>query len=117
MKPQRLHGGAKTVVPRPFLLRTARNRVRKAARAAGLADYLTMEACRHGGITEPGDAGATEQEGMASTGHTSPAFRIYQKHTTTQRTNAQRKRRINLDLEKEQEEDKNQNGAGSRQSE
>jgi len=34
----------------------------------------TLEACRHGGITELGDAGATEQEGMASTGHTSPAF-------------------------------------------
>src|SRR5262245_6587835 len=113
MKPQRKKGDAKAVVPRPFLLRTARNRVRKAARAAGLPDYLTMEACRHGGITELGDAGATEQEGMASTGHTSPAFRIYQKHTTTQRTNAQRKRRIFLEFEKEQEQDKIQNGGDS----
>ena len=48
MKPKRLRGGAKVAVARPFLLRTARNRVRKAARAAKLPDYLTMEACRHG---------------------------------------------------------------------
>jgi hypothetical protein len=109
MKPKRLRGGAKQAVPRPFLFRTARNRVRKAARAAGLPDYLTLEACRHGGLTELGDAGATEQEGMASSGHTSPAFRIYQKHTERQRTNAQRKRRVYLELEKEQEQDKSRN--------
>ena len=109
MKPKRLRDGAKAAVPRPFLLRTARNRVRKIARAAGLPDYLTLEACRHGGITELADAGATEQEGMASTGHATPeAFRIYAKQTTAQRTNAQRKRRILLALEKEQDEDKSQ---------
>jgi len=68
-----------------------------------------LEACRHGGLTELGDAGATEQEGMASSGHTSPAFRIYQKHTERQRTNAQRKRRVYLELEKEQEQDKSRN--------
>jgi len=117
MKPQRKKGDAKAVVPRPFLLRTARNRVRKAARAAGLPDYLTMEACRHGGLTELGDAGVTEKEGMASSGHTSPAFRIYQKDTERQATNAQRKRRIFLALEKEQEEDKIQNGGDSGNSE
>ena len=43
MKPKRLRGGAKVAVPRPLLLRTARNRIRAIARAAALPDYLTME--------------------------------------------------------------------------
>jgi hypothetical protein len=104
-------------LPAERIAQHARNRIRAIARAAGLPDYLTLEACPHGGITELGDAGATEQEGMASTGHTSRAFRIYQKHTKHQRTNAQRKRRIYLALEKEQEEDKTQNGPLRRDSE
>jgi hypothetical protein len=115
MRPRRSKGGAK--IARPFLMRTARARVRKAARAAGLPDWLTMEACRHGGITELGDAGGTDQEVRASTGHDSSAFLVYLKQTEHQRTNAQRKRRIYLDLEKEQEQDKSQNGGDSRESE
>jgi len=71
MKPERLRG-AKVAVPRPFLLRTARIRVRAAARAAKLPDYLTLAACRHGGITELGDAELTEQGVMAMTGHKTP---------------------------------------------
>jgi hypothetical protein len=47
MKPQRL-AGAKVAIPRPFLLRTARNRVRAVARAAKLPEDLTLAACRHG---------------------------------------------------------------------
>ena len=94
MKPKSLRG-AKVAVPRPFLLRTARNRVRKAARAAGLPDWLTMEACRHGGMTELGDAQVTEQGVMALSGHRTPeAARIYQKRTETQRALAARKRRF-----------------------
>jgi hypothetical protein len=41
-----VRGSGRVAVPRPFLFRTARNRVRKVARAAGLLNYLTMEACR-----------------------------------------------------------------------
>jgi len=43
MKPQRPHG-AKIAVPRPFLMRTARNGVRAAARAAKLPEDLTFAA-------------------------------------------------------------------------
>src|SRR5262245_30867149 len=79
MKPERLLG-AKVAVPRPFLLRTARIRVRAAARAAKLPDYLTLAACRHGGITELGDAELTEQGVMAMAGHMTPeAARPYLK--------------------------------------
>jgi integrase len=107
MKPKRVRGGVTMAVPRPFLLRTARNHVRKAARAAGLPDYLTMEACRHGGLTELGDAEVTEQGGMALSGHSTPeAFRLYRHRTEKQRMLAARKRRIYLGLEQEQEQDK-----------
>ena len=118
MKPKRLHGGAKVAVPRPFLLRTARNRVRAIARASGLPDYLTMEACRHGGLTELGDVEVTEQEVMAASGHATPdAARLYLKRTARQRASAARKRRILLAFEKEQDGDKTQNEPQRRDSE
>lgn len=80
--------------PAPFTLREARARVRKAARAAGLPDWLTLAACRHGGMTELGDAGATEAEVMASSGHRTPdAARLYVKRTEAQRLSAAKKRR------------------------
>ena len=71
MKPKRLDKDG--IGPaRPFLLRTARNRVRKAARAAKLPDDLTLASCRHGGLTELGDARLTEQGVMALSGHRAP---------------------------------------------
>ena len=83
-----------TSTARPYLLRTARNRVRKAARRAGLPDWLSLAACRHGGLTELGDAELTEQGVMALSGHKSPtAARLYIKRTDAQRVSAARKRR------------------------
>ena len=82
--------------PGAWIVRTARNRVRKAARAANLPDWLTLEACRHGGITELADADLTEQGVMAMTGHKTPAVRVYEKRTETQRLNGARKRRAFL---------------------
>ena len=77
-----------------------------------------MEACRHGGLTELGDAEVTEQEGMASSGHATPnSLRLYVKRTARQRASAARKRRILLALEKEQGEDETQNGPLRRDSE
>ena len=53
-----------------------------------------MEACRHGGLTELGDAELTEQEEMSLSGHRSPdALRRYVKKTEAQRLAATRKRR------------------------
>ena len=77
-----------------FAFRDARKRVRRAAIAAGLPSELTLAACRHGGLTELGNAGVTEQEGMAASGHNSPeAHRGYVSHTNVQRHAALRKRR------------------------
>lgn len=68
--------------------------VRRARAAAGLPDHVTLDACRHGGLTELGDAEVTEAEGMATSGHTTPsAYRGYVKKTSAQRLSAARKRR------------------------
>src|SRR5207247_251703 len=86
---------------RPFLLRTARDRVRDAAKKAGLPDDLTLAACRHGGLTELGDAELTEQGVMALSGHRTPeAARLYVKRTETQRAAGARKRRAWVEASK-----------------
>src|SRR5262245_66490947 len=40
---------------RPYSMTFAAARVRKARKLAGLAEYVTLDACRHGGMTELGD--------------------------------------------------------------
>lgn len=68
--------------------------VRNARIAAGLPDHLTLTACRHGGMTELGDAELTEQGIMSLSGHTRPdAARRYVKKTEHQRLAASRRRR------------------------
>ena len=77
---------------RPFKLRYARELVREAAQAAELPDDLTLGACRHGGLTELGNAELTEQGVMALSGHKTPqAARLYVKRTEAQRVTAARK--------------------------
>ena len=103
---------------KPFLQRTVRNRVRAAARVAKLAEDLTLAACRHGGLTELGDAELTEQGVMALSGHETPeASRLYVKRTETQRTAAARKRRAWVDLQSEQDMDASRNRPPARESE
>ena len=53
-------------------MRDARARVRKAASDEKLAADLTLAACRHGGLTELGNAELTEQGVMALNGHKTP---------------------------------------------
>jgi hypothetical protein len=72
--------------PRLFDMHYARAKVRKAARAAKLPNWLTLDACRHGGMTELADAGLTEEQEMSLSGHKSPqAKRRYVQRTRTQR--------------------------------
>ncbi|SFI36315.1 hypothetical protein [Albimonas pacifica] len=80
--------------PRPYDPKQAAGFVRQARKAAGLGDHVTLDACRHGGLTELGDAEVTEAEGMATSGHKTPsAYRGYVKRTAAQRLSAARKRR------------------------
>lgn len=105
---------------RPFTLRYARERVREAAQTAGLPDDLTLAACRHGGLTELGDAELTEQGVMALSGHKTPqAARLYVKRTEEQRVTAARRRRawIESRQNREQDADESQNGAAAGKSE
>jgi hypothetical protein len=57
---------AKGSPAKPLLFREAQKRVRKAG-------GVTLAACRHGGLTELGDAELTEQGAMALAGHKDPA--------------------------------------------
>ena len=85
---------------RPYAMVYAQARVRQARTLAGLADHVTLDACRHGGMTELGDAKLAEQGVMALSGHKTPqAARLYVKRTDVQRVAAARKRRSWVDKE------------------
>jgi integrase len=72
----------------------ARKRVREARKLVGLGEHVTLDACRHGGMTELGDAELAEQSIMALSGHKTPsAARPYIKKTERQRVRAAAKRR------------------------
>ena len=94
----------------PYSFSYAKRIVREARRAAGLPEHVTMTACRHGGMTELGDAELTEQGVMSLSGHRSPdAARGYVKKTDAQRLAAARKRRAwVLDLEHARNESQNE---------
>jgi hypothetical protein len=69
---------------RPYSDEFAQRRVREARKFAELGAHATLDACRHGGMTELGDAGATEAETMASSIHKTPnAARLYVKRTNS----------------------------------
>ena len=72
--------------------------VQTARVAKELPSHVTLEGCRHGGMTELGDAELTEQEIMSLSGHVTPAAaRLYVKRTETQRLQAAIKRRDSVD--------------------
>jgi hypothetical protein len=76
----------------------AQHLVQKARKLVGLPVHVTLEACRHGGMTELGDCGLTEQEIMSLSTHTTPAAaRLYVKRTEAQRLQAAVKRRASVD--------------------
>ena len=79
---------------RPYAMVYAQARVREARVLAGLGSHVTLDACRHGGMTELGDAELAEQGVMALSGHKTPqAARLYVKRTERQRIAAASKRR------------------------
>lgn len=79
---------------RPYSSEYAQRKVRQARELAKLGSHVTLDACRHGGLTELGDSGATEFEGMAASMHKTPqALRLYVKRSEAQRISGARKRR------------------------
>ena len=86
---------------RPYSMVYAQRRVRQARRRAGLGTHVTLDACRHGGLTEAADSGGTEQQLRALSGHkTGQALRVYLKATEVQRTIASRQRRAHVQANK-----------------
>src|SRR5262249_22702812 len=79
---------------RPYAMVYAQAKVREARDRAGLGSHVALDACRHGGMTELGDAEFAEQGVMALSGHRTPqAARLYVKRTEHQRVRAAAKRR------------------------
>jgi len=79
---------------RPYAEEYAQRTVREARKHAGLGDHVTLDACRHGGMTELGDAELTEQGVMSLSMHKTPqAARLYVKRTERQRATTARRRR------------------------
>jgi hypothetical protein len=59
----------------------------------GLPSYFTLDACRHGGMTELEEAELTEGQGRALSGHkTAQAYRGYAKETLERALSATKKR-------------------------
>jgi hypothetical protein len=59
----------------------------------GLPGYFTLDACRHGGMTELEEAALTDGQGRALSGHkTAQAHRGYAKETFDRALSATRKR-------------------------
>ena len=85
---------AKRGLPRLYSESYCQHLIQHIRRAEGLPEHFTLEACRHGGMTELGNARLTEQDVMALSGHATPAAaRIYVKRTAEQRLAAATQRR------------------------
>jgi integrase len=103
---------------RPYSLGYAQRRVREARAHAGLGSHVTLDACRHGGLTEAADAGATEQQIRARSGHkTVGALRVYLKQTEVQRMASSRLRRHHVNkggvVVRMDRQTRSQNGSGN----
>ena len=68
-------------------------------------ERFTLDACRHGGMTELEEAELTEGQGRALSGHkTAQAYRGYAKETMKRALAATRKRHAHLLAQKQLEE-------------
>jgi hypothetical protein len=71
----------------------------------GVSKLFTLDACRHGGMTELKEAELTEGQGRALSGHkTAQAYRGYAKETMRRALAATRKRHAHLLAQKQLEE-------------
>jgi hypothetical protein len=66
--------------------------VRRLRTLAGLPPTFTLDACRHGGMTELEEAELTDGQGRALSGHSSKAYEGYAKRTMKRALAATRKR-------------------------
>jgi len=78
---------------KPFSYSGFEKIVQQMRKAIGLPSHFTLDACRHGGMTELEEAALTEGQGRALSGHkTAQAYRGYAKETFDRALSATRKR-------------------------
>jgi hypothetical protein len=81
------------ILSKPFSYSGFEKKVQRLRKDMGLPSYFTLDACRHGGMTELEEAGLTEGQGRALSGHrTTQAYRGYAKETFDRALSATRKR-------------------------
>jgi hypothetical protein len=78
--------------------------VRKIREAADLPPTFTLDACRHGGMTELEEAELTDGQGRALSAHRSKAYEGYAKRTLERALAATRKRRAHVIASAEEEQ-------------
>jgi hypothetical protein len=62
----------------------------------GVSSHFTLDACRHGGMTELEEAELTDGQGRALSAHTSKAYDSYAKRTEKRALAATRKRHAHV---------------------
>jgi integrase len=83
----------KTTAYKPYSIPGMQKLVQVMRKTIGLPSYFTLDACRHGGMTELEEAELTEGQGRALSGHrTAQAYRGYAKETFERALAATRKR-------------------------
>ena len=81
----------------------------------GVSKLFTLDACRHGGMTELEEAELTDGQGRALSGHkTAQAYRGYAKETMMRALAATRKRHAHLLAQKELDQQKADGAASPR---
>jgi len=70
--------------------------VRRMRNVAGLPSTFTLDACRHGGMTEREEAELTDAQGRALSAHRGKAYDGYAKRTMKRALAATRKRHAHL---------------------
>jgi hypothetical protein len=83
----------KTTTYKPYSIPGMQKLVQVMRKKIELPAYFTLDACRHGGMTELEEAALTEGQGRALSGHkTAQAYRGYAKETFDRALSATRKR-------------------------
>lgn len=78
---------------KPFAFPTMQHIVQRMRKKLNLPDYFTLDACRHGGMTELEEAELTEGQGRALSAHkTQQSYAGYAKRTEARMLSATRKR-------------------------
>jgi hypothetical protein len=96
-----------------ILRRADRRVILEARRYDGVSKLFTLDACRHGGMTELEEAELTDGQGRALSGHkTAQAYRGYAKETMVRALATTRKRHAHLLAQKEIDQ-QNADGAAS----